>query len=79
MSIDESALDRLRQTLAADDYRLTVRGAGPQFEVRISAGPGACEDCLVPRGIMRGLLEGALGVPQGDIALIYPTDTAPDA
>lgn len=79
MSIDESALDGLRQTLAADDYRLAVREGGSTVEVRITAGPEACAECLVPKTIMRGLLESALGVQQDHIDLIYPTDVTTDA
>jgi hypothetical protein len=86
MSIDESAIADLRSSLEADDYRLTVTEtgtgtgtgtgteAGPGIEVRITAGPEACDDCLVPKPIMRSVLHSALGVPEDAIALVYPTD-----
>jgi hypothetical protein len=74
MTIDESALDGLRSTLAADDYRLAVTESGPGVEVRITAGPDACEDCLVPKPVMRSILGPALGVPEDSIALVYPVD-----
>lgn len=62
----------LRRTLAADDYAMEVDRAGPGVRVRITAGPSACADCLVPPAIMRGILGGALGVPDEEITLIYP-------
>ena len=40
--------------------------------VTITAGPGACADCLVPENLMRGILGQALGVPQDSIDLAYP-------
>lgn len=74
MSIDESALDGLRQTLAADDYRLAVTETEYTVEIRVTAGPDACEECLIPKPIMRGMVEDALGVPGAQVALTYPTD-----
>lgn len=72
MSIDESALAQLRSTLAADDYALAVADTGGGVRVSITAGPSACEDCLVPKPLMRGVLHQALGVPEDAITLIYP-------
>ena len=45
--------------------------------VTISATPEACADCLVPKDLMRGILEQALGVPADTIDLTYPRDTIP--
>jgi hypothetical protein len=72
VSIDESALAQLRSTLAADDYDLAVTDTGTYVRVSITAGPAACEDCLVPKPLMRGVLHKALGVPEDTITLIYP-------
>jgi hypothetical protein len=74
VSIDETALAGLRSTLEADDYRMAVTEAGGSVEVTITAGPAACEDCLVPKPIMRNILHAALGVPEDAIVLRYPTD-----
>lgn len=74
MTIDDSALATLRATLAADDYRLDVAEHGRQLEVRISAGPDACADCLVPEPLMRSILESALSVDAERITLVYPRD-----
>jgi hypothetical protein len=76
VSIDENALSGLRSTLAADDYRMAVAEAGDNVEVTITAGPAACEDCLVPKPIMRNILHAALGVPEDAIVLVYPGDAS---
>lgn len=76
MTIDQTALAGLRSTLAADDYAMDVREAGAGIEVLISAGPEACAECLVPKPIMLGILQAALGVPGDAITLRYPAETA---
>ncbi|GAA0899176.1 hypothetical protein [Pseudonocardia zijingensis] len=76
MSIDESALSGLRSTLEADDYRMAVSESGSSIEVTITAGPDACEECLVPKPLMRNILHAALGVPEDDITLVYPADAS---
>jgi hypothetical protein len=74
VSIDENALAGLRSTLEADDYRMAVAETGDSVEVTITAGPAACDDCLVPKPIMRNILHAALGVPEDAIVLRYPAD-----
>jgi hypothetical protein len=74
---DPAALADLRRTLAADDYAMDVTREGGGVLVRITAGPDACADCLVPPPIMKSILGGALGVPEEAIALVYPEDAAP--
>lgn len=75
MSIDQAQLDNLRQTLASDGYELNAEvGNDGGAQVAVVAGPDACEDCLVPKDLMRTMLEPALGVPADRIQLVYPTD-----
>jgi hypothetical protein len=76
VSIDENALSGLRSTLEADDYRMAVTESGSSVEVTITAGPDACDDCLVPKSIMRNILHAALGVPEDAIVLNYPADAS---
>jgi hypothetical protein len=76
VSIDENALSGLRSTLEADDYRMAVTESGSSVEVTITAGPDACDDCLVPKPIMRNILHAALGVPEDAIVLVYPADAS---
>lgn len=72
--VDEEGLRSLRSTLEADGYRLEVQEEGDRVEVRISATPEACPDCLVPEPVLRGILQQTLGVPEGSIDLTYPND-----
>jgi hypothetical protein len=74
MSVDEKQLDQLKQTLQADDYRMDVDVQGDAADVSIIAGPGACEECLVPKPLMQSMLAPVLGVDAGSIRLVYPTD-----
>ena len=74
--VSADALENLRQTLAADDYRMAVAETAAGIEVRITAGPDTCADCLVPKPLMRSILHDALGVPDDAITLVYPSDGA---
>jgi hypothetical protein len=73
-TVDEGRLQALRSTLEADGYRLEVHepDAGGRVDVRISATPAACADCLVPKPLLRAMLQPALGVPEESIELRYP-------
>lgn len=74
---DGRAVADLRRTLAADDYAMEVERAGPGVVVRITAGPEACADCLVPPPVMLAILGGALGVAEDEITLVYPYGAGP--
>lgn len=74
MSIDHAGLEEFRKSLAADGYRLDVDVSADSADVRIVAGPDACDDCLVSKPVMRTMLAPVLGVPADDIDLRYPTD-----
>ncbi|HEX6470079.1 MAG TPA: hypothetical protein VF069_13360 [Streptosporangiaceae bacterium] len=67
-------LQAIQASLAADGYTLQVREDDGRVAVRISATPEACEDCLVPKPLMRGILGQALGVAEDSIDLTYPVD-----
>ena len=70
--INTERAGEIAATLAADGYFLEIAEAGDRVRVTITAGPGACADCLVPENLMRGILGQALGVPQDTIDLTYP-------
>ena len=70
--MDTERAGDIAATLAADGYHLQVAEAGDRVRVTITAGPGACADCLVPENLMRGILGQALGVPEDAIDLTYP-------
>ena len=75
--IDEEQLQALRSSLDADGYRLDVRSEDGRTQVEISATPDACADCLVPKDLMRGILQQALGVAADTIDLRYPSELEP--
>ena len=75
--IDAERAGDIAATLAADGYLLAIAEAGDRVRVTITAGPGACADCLVPENLMRSILGQALGVPEDSIDLTYPS--APSA
>ena len=75
--IDTERIVALRSSLAADGYHLEIAEEGTRVHATISATPQACADCLVPKDLVRGILEQALGVPADAIDLTYPRDTIP--
>ena len=64
----------LAQSLEADGYHMAIEGDESRISVVISATPEACEDCLVPKDLMRGILSNALGVAGDTIDITYPAD-----
>lgn len=72
----EGALAAQRAMLAADGYGLALADSDGVLVATISAGPEACDDCLVPKSLMRTYFERALapvcdgGLPE--IRLVYP-------
>lgn len=67
-------LQAIRSSLEADGYVMEVSEDGGRVDVRIAATPEACEDCLVPKQLMRGILGQALGVAEDSIDLTYPVE-----
>lgn len=74
MAVDQPRLEKIRQSLEADDYRLDVTVHPGRARVTIAAGPSACEDCLVSKDLMRSMLAPVLGVPPDMIELAYPAE-----
>jgi hypothetical protein len=67
--------EALAASLRADGYDMAIDEAGSRISVVVSATPEACEDCLVPKDLMRGILSQALGVEGGTIDITYPRDS----
>lgn len=65
----------LAQSLEADGYHMNIEGDDSRISVIITASPEACEDCLVPKDLMRGILSNALGVSGETIDITYPADS----
>jgi hypothetical protein len=71
---DSERLEALRSSLAADGYSLELTEAGGRIGAVITAGPGTCADCLVPKDLMRAILGQALGIDGQTIDLSYPSE-----
>ena len=68
----------LSSALEADGYHMAIDEADAKLTVVITAGPDACEDCLVPKDLMRGMLSNELGVDAALIDITYPADRPGD-
>jgi hypothetical protein len=55
---------------------MAIEEADAKLSVIITAGPDACEDCLVPKDLMRSMLSSELGIDAAIIDLTYPVDQA---
>jgi hypothetical protein len=64
----------LTSALEADGYHMAIEEADAKLSVIITAGPDACEDCLVPKDLMRSMLGSELGVDAALIDITYPAD-----
>jgi hypothetical protein len=65
--------------LRADGYLLDASIEANQLYVRVAATPQACEECLVPKEVLGGIVESTLrkqGVETGsiEILILYPPD-----
>ena len=60
--------------LAADGYDLAVEESGHRVALTVSPGPDACEDCLVPKDVFRGIASHQLGIDGDLIDISYPVD-----
>ena len=72
-------LQPVRQALEADGYELAcLEASADQIVLQVSAGPGVCEDCLVPKAVLGGMVatrleaSGLASVPA--IAIRYPDE-----
>ena len=70
----EAALQRLRDTLAADGYELVWSiEQDDRIGIRVVAGPDACADCLVPPELMRSIVDSELdATPYGVGSITLP-------
>jgi hypothetical protein len=73
MNYSERAV-ALTSALEADGYHMAIEEADAKLSVVITAGPDACEDCLVPKDLMRSMLSSELGIDAAIIDITYPVD-----
>ena len=73
MTYSERLAD-ISSMLAADGYLLAVEEVGHRVALTVSPGPDACEDCLVPKDVFRGIAAHQLGIEGDLIDITYPVD-----
>jgi hypothetical protein len=81
MSIDVSALSAALQPtrtgLDAAGFDVAFTDAGGKLQIRISARPEACEDCLVPKSLFRQMANDEVkdaGLEPVEMEILYPLD-----
>jgi hypothetical protein len=72
-------LTTVRSGLDSDGYDLEIVGVSDLIELRINARPDVCEDCLVGKEVMKGIIADALAdmyedIDKSQIVLHYPVD-----
>jgi hypothetical protein len=73
----QEALAPLRSALAADGYAMHLESNAPldnELTLTVTAGPEACEECLVPAGLFTELVTrhlAASGLHPG-VTVVYP-------
>jgi len=74
----ESAVEVTRTMLAQDGYDVRLERALPgELHLTIIAGPEACEECLVPKEILSGIIEANLPPEMAGtkVLLTYPAES----
>jgi hypothetical protein len=73
----ESAVTTARMMLMNDGYDVELASCeGGVLSLKVVAGPDACEDCLVPKEMLAGLIQAKLPSESSfsRVDLIYPAD-----
>lgn len=81
MSIDlaamSAALEPTRAGLDAAGFDLAIADAGGKLQLKVSARPQACEDCLVPKSLFRQMASDEVreaGLEAVEMEILYPLD-----
>ena len=74
----EAAVEITRTMLEQDGYDVKLERATPgELHLAIVAGPDACEECLVPKDILSGIIEANLPPEMAGtrVMLTYPAES----
>lgn len=79
MQLDDfrRALRPTREGLEAAGFGFEVSEVGGRLRLKVIAGAGACEDCLVPKSLFREMAATEIreaGLPEPDLDIVYPID-----
>ena len=74
-----AALQPFAESFKTDGYDLSVAERDGTLVVTITAGPDACEECLIGKELMAGIIaqtlsEQGVSVSPQEIELVYPTE-----
>lgn len=73
-------LDTIREMLRADGYDIAEEPAPDnRRSFQVIALENACEDCLVPKEIMQGIIAQTLGIGSHQVQLRYPAGSYHEA
>jgi hypothetical protein len=72
-----TALRPITEALESDGYNVAVEMDRGAVTVRVSAGPDACAECLVPKPLMSELVlqalgDAGIGIAVDQVTLAYP-------
>ena len=74
----DTAVEITRTMLQQDGYDVRLERASPgELHLAIIAGPGACDECLVPKEILSGIIEANLPPEMAGtrVKLTYPAES----
>jgi hypothetical protein len=72
-----AALTPTRVGLDAAGFDLVILDAGGKLQIKVSARPEACEECLVPKSLFRRMADDEIqeaGLDSVDMEILYPID-----
>jgi hypothetical protein len=76
-----SALADVARMLESDGFSLLIEETETRLTVSVTAGPDACDECLVPKGVLSGIISSRLadasaaaGSSARELVIVYPTD-----
>ncbi len=72
-----AALTPTRVGLDAAGFDLSILDVSGKLQLKVSARPEACEDCLVPKSLFREMADDEVreaGLPAVEMDILYPLD-----
>lgn len=72
-----AALQPTRTGLEVAGFQLALQEVGGRLQMKVTAGEGACEDCLVPKSLFRQMANDEIrqaGLSPVELDVLYPID-----
>jgi len=71
-----TTIEDVQDMLAADGYAMRIERTDAGAHVAVTADDGVCDDCLVPKNVLAGILAPALSLDPDLIELVYPGEAS---